>query len=295
MTFLVDAEPALAEVTLLLDGTLLTAKEQSPGKYSVTTTSPKKSGAYPIEIKLKNVLTQVTTKTNADTLTVKEPVVPKASFKNVTLTAEGSRINMNFFVENLPASVTEFKIAYGETAETLSNEVTTYALDKIKKPDGSYNWYIDNLPPKTYSFKIFGAMSGGVILSDFVSDPQSATVGKSSCSIGDIKSITTATASDKTVLSWEALSGALSYNVYRISASKDYELVKNVTEPSYTIYLSSGALEYQDFAVRALCDDTTESSVPAVASRVQTGPGILTIIVVLSSLLSILFIRRKWA
>jgi CRISPR/Cas system CSM-associated protein Csm4 (group 5 of RAMP superfamily) len=80
------------------------------------------------------------------------------------------------------------------------------------------------------------------------------------------------TSADKTVLSWDALSGALSYNVYRLSASKDYELVENVKANSYTLYLSSGSLVYQDFAVKALCDDKTESSVPATASRVQTGP-----------------------
>jgi hypothetical protein len=179
-------------------------------------------------------------------------------------------VTLNFSVDNLPANTVAFKIAYGENANSLSNEVVTYPIDKIKRDNGSYSWYIDKLPAKTYSFKIFSVMSGGALVPDFSSEALSAVVGKESCSIGNISTIKMSTASDKTILSWDALSGALSYNIYRLSPAKDYELVENIKTNTYTIFLSSGALAYQDFAVRALCDDKTESSVPATASRVQT-------------------------
>lgn len=107
-------------------------------------------------------------------------------------------------------------------------------------------------------------------MSNLASETLSATVGKTSCTIGNIGDIKVTTFSDKTILAWDALSGAISYNVYRKTAAADYELLKNITDPTYTIYLSSGAVVYQDFAIRALCDDTTESTVPAIASRVQT-------------------------
>lgn len=286
-------------MTATIDGAVVPAKEQSPGKYSITTTSPAKAGTYTIQVTLKNVLAQVTTKADAAVLTVKAPVViappppPKAAFKDVKLTTEGSRINMNFFVENLPPETVQFKIAYGENANSLSNEVVTFPLEKIKRPDGSYNWYISKLEPKTYSFKIFGVQSGGLLIPDFASEALSATAGKDGCTIGNISAVKVATGANTTILSWEALTGALSYNVYRVTAANDYELVKNVTENSYTLYLSSGALAYQDFAVKALCDDKTESSTPAIASRVQTGPGLLTALVIISSLLGILFVRRR--
>lgn len=108
------------------------------------------------------MLGQSTSKPDADTLSVKEVAnsAPKMTFKNVTLTSEGTRVNFNFFVENAPSELSNFKIAYGETADALSNEVTTFTLDKIRRPDGSYNWYIDKLDPKTYSFKIFGIQTG---------------------------------------------------------------------------------------------------------------------------------------
>lgn len=101
VTFLVDAEPGLTEVTITIDGALLMTKEVSPGKYSIATVSPAKAGTYPVEVKLKNILSQITTKSDAEVLTVKESVVvpvvppppvvpetPKVSFKNVTLTSE---------------------------------------------------------------------------------------------------------------------------------------------------------------------------------------------------------------
>lgn len=173
-------------------------------------------------------------------------------------------------VENLPTDVTNFKIAYGENADTLSNEVTTWPIEKIRQSNGSYNWYIDKLEHKTYTFKIFGLQSGSTIMTDFASEPQSATIGGGTCTIGNIGEVRSLTRADKTILSWDSLSGAISYNIYRLSVTKDYELISNVKENSYTLFLSSGSLAYSDFAVKALCDDKTESSVPAIASRVQT-------------------------
>jgi hypothetical protein len=223
------------------------------------------------------------------------PETKKINFKNVTLTSAWPRINMNFFVENLPSTVIQFKIAYGESPDSLTNEVTTFTLDKIKRTDGSYNWYIDNLMPRNYSFKIFWVQSGGLLVADMSSEVLSATVWKNECTIGNIGNIETRTLSDKTILSWDALTWAVSYNIYRVSAAKDYELLENVTANSYTLFLSSWALQYQDFAVRGLCDDKTESSVPAFASQVQTWPWLLSIIIALSALLGIFFVRRNWS
>jgi hypothetical protein len=158
---MIDAEPGLSEVMITLDGALITAKEQSPGKYTVSTISPTKSGTYPIQVSLKNILAQSTIKSDVLSLMVRDPVIPaplpavKTVFKDVKLTSAGSRINMNFFVENLPSTTIKFKIAYGESANSMTNEVLTFPIEKIKHPDGSYNWYIDKLEPKTYTFKIF--------------------------------------------------------------------------------------------------------------------------------------------
>lgn len=88
--FTVDAEPSLTEVTLEIDGSILTAREGSPGKYTASTTSPAKPGTYPITVNLKNVLAQTLSKKSAVTLNVKEKVVPTiiAKFNNVKAVTE---------------------------------------------------------------------------------------------------------------------------------------------------------------------------------------------------------------
>ncbi|GAB0175297.1 MAG: hypothetical protein HHAS10_11760 [Candidatus Altimarinota bacterium] len=307
ITITVDAEPGLTSVSILIDGTTLPAKEESPGKYTVSTVAPSKTGSYAIEVSLKNILAQATNKPDAAILKVipnPAPIVvlppidtgalnPPA-FKNVVTTMEGTKVNLNFSVENLPANTSRFKIVYGDTPDTLSNEVLTYTLDKITRPNGTYNWYINNLPPKNYSFKIFGVAADGSLVSGLVSDPVSMTVGKSgACSIGNVSSVKALTLADKTILSWDALSGAISYNVYKINAAKDLQLIQNVKENSYTIQLSSGSITYADFAIKALCDEKTESTVPAMASKVQTGPNALALIVIVAALGSVLLLRRK--
>ena len=250
-------------MSVLIDGTTLPAKEESPGKYTVSTVAPAKPGSYQIEATLKNILAQTTNKPDAAVLKVlgpASPIVPPPPvatgtvvvtgsvdtgtvlptvFKNVVTTMEGTKVNLNFSVENLPANTSKFRIAYGDTPDTLSNEVLTYTLDKITRPNGTYNWYINNLPPKNYTFKIFAVANDGTVIAGAVSDPVSIMVGKQgACSIGNVSSVTAVTLSDKTVLTWDALSGAISYNVYRISAAKDLELVENVKQNTYTIHLT---------------------------------------------------------
>lgn len=75
----------------------------------------------------------------------------------------------------------------------------------------------------------------------------------------------------------------------------EYELIQNTKETEYTLFLSSGSLVYENFALKALCDDKNESSAkPALASKVQTGPGAVAVLIILSALASLFFFRRKF-
>jgi hypothetical protein len=82
ITVTVDAEPALSSVTLMIDGASLSAKESSPGRYTVTTVAPAKSGKYPVTAMMKNILGLTTEKTGAVTLTVKEKTSPPSPLAN---------------------------------------------------------------------------------------------------------------------------------------------------------------------------------------------------------------------
>lgn len=144
-----------------------------------STTSPSKSGTYPVTVNLKNLLGQTFSKDSAIILNVSEnTTIPStaAKFKNVQALTQGSRINFTFSIENIPSEVAKFKIAYGENADSLSNESVTFVKEKIVQNDGSYKWYIANLPVKSYSFKIFALKNDGTLVPDLSSETLSATI-----------------------------------------------------------------------------------------------------------------------
>lgn len=60
-----------------------------------------------------------------------------------------------FGVENIPTELSQFKIAYGENADSLSEQVITKSANEIVSSGGIYSWYIDKLEPKSYTFRIF--------------------------------------------------------------------------------------------------------------------------------------------
>ena len=168
------------------------------------------------------------------------PGVPP-SFKNVKAVTTATRITFDFAVENAPETLTSFKIAYGKDADSLSQEVVTLPINKIasKTLSGAYSWYIDKIPEGTYTFKIFGRAQDGSLINGFVSEPVVATIGKEGCTIGNVGALQVITDDTKSIISWDALSGAVSYNVYKVSPAGDYALVQNTNSPTYTLFLSS--------------------------------------------------------
>lgn len=126
-----------------------------------------------------------------------------------------------------------------------------------------------------------------------MSEPIVATIGKDSCTIGNVSGLAVATDASKSVISWNALTGAVSYNLYRVSPAGDYSIFQNTKDSTYTLYLSSGAVTYENFVVKALCDDSTESKEYSSMSRVQSGPGMMAIIVIVSAIFGAFLMRRR--
>ena len=295
---IIDATPGLAEISISLDGAVMIAREWQAGKYAIQTIAPLKAGVYDLPITQKDTLGQVKNIDSPTKLTVTEKLsapVAVATFKNVKTTTTGSRIVFNFAVENAPSELSSFKIAYGKNADSLSQEVTTLEMSKIasKTTTGSYTWYIDKIPADTYTFKIFGRSNTGALIAGMISEPIVATIGKSSCTIGNVEWLTVLTDKSKSIISWLSLTGAVSYNLYKVSAAGDYTLFQNTTESSATLYLSSGAVTYENFAVKALCDTATESKEYSKMSRVQSGPGMIAIIIIIAAVLGAILMRRR--
>ena len=297
ITINVDAIKGLASLTAMLDNSQLTAKEISEGKYQITTNAPQKEGEYVIDITAKTLTNQETSKPKMATLTViakkveekkeePKPEMPKPAFKNVKTETKDTKVIFTFAVENTPTDLDAFEISHA------SGSVTTHSASKILK-DGQYSWYIDNLAPGPYTFHIQGKNMSGALMEDLKSEPLMATIGVPACTISNVGKITIKTDTSKSVLTWEAVKGASKYNVYKIGSDGKYNLVTSVKDPSYTLFLSKGAITYEDFAVKAVCDDGTESSDYSGASKVQTGPGIIAFIVIISGITAAIILRRR--
>ena len=89
LEIIIDATPGLSEISVSLDGSILITTEASPGKYSIKTVAPQKSGVYAMKISQKDSLGQSKTTDSPTALTVTEKLMaPTVSptFKNVKTT-----------------------------------------------------------------------------------------------------------------------------------------------------------------------------------------------------------------
>ena len=128
VTFTVEGDAGMTTVNIGIDGTILEAKEKEPGKYSIETSAPLNPGTYPISVNMTSSLGQVISKTNVLSLVVNPAATTaKPMFENVKLTTENAKAMFTFGVQNAPADLDKFKIAYGENADSLREEALTYS------------------------------------------------------------------------------------------------------------------------------------------------------------------------
>lgn len=312
----VAAEPKLKEVSVSFGDSVEVFKEQasgvtagdvtvggvSEGLYVGTVTAPSTAGSYPLDATLTNDMGKKTVKTAAVTVTVTE--VPKLAYENVKIEAGDKKVTFTFDVLNEPESVSKYKFSYGTESGALTKESVTFEKAKIavvgtgaSASGSTYKWYVDGLEnPGKYYFKIAAVDVAGSPVSSTESDVFEADLALNAagkCSIANVSGLKVSKTEDQSVLSWDSIPEALSYNVYKKDASGAYVLIENVKVTSYTIHLAKDAVKYEDFAVKAVCSDaTTESADYAEATRVQTGPA--QVIALLSLALGIgFFITRR--
>lgn len=293
INILVEGDVGMTWVSVTIDGSVITLTEAESGKYSASIPAPAVAGEYPVDVSMKSSAGQSIEKKAVTKLAITPKAIVLPTFSNLKAVTEWKRVTFSFSVNNAPAELDKFKIAYGESADSLSKETITYSSGKIQWTGGVYSWYIDNLEPKNYTFKVFGLKSDASLITGFVSDPVTANVAVPSCTIGNVGNIVVTSESGKSILTWTTLSWALSYNVYKVSAAGDHILVQNVTEPTYTVHHTQWAIVHDDFVIKALCGPDNVSPDISKVSKVQTGPGLIAILVVLSWIIAMILLRRR--
>lgn len=180
---------------------------------------------------------------------------------------------------------------------TLDKESITFDKDKIMK-DGKYTWYVSGLELAPYTFELYALDKDGKELPTYIKattdvDLSLAAAGK--CSISNIAGLKVTKKGDTSELTWESVPEATSYNIYKKDKDGKWQLIENVATNKYTINITGNKVVYEDFAVKGMCGEKeTESADYSNVTKVQTGPGLL-ILLVASGIIGYFVMRRRFA
>lgn len=289
----VGATPGLKSVTVTAADASVTLKEGNiPGTYAGDLVAPTKSGSISVDVTLKNELGKQTVKTAAETLNVQ---TPKMTYKNMKVQNSDGKTTFTFEVENAPTELTKFQIAYstGSGAET---KILTSEASKIKNEAGQYNWYVPGLSIAKYAFVISAVDAKGASISNTNSDPIDVDLSLSAagkCMINNVSGVKVTSKNEINTLTWDNIPEAVKYNVYKKNSAGQFVFIESATTNSYTIHVASGEVRYDDFAIKAVCSDATESANFSPSTTVQTGPGQLLMFAALALLVGFGMSRRK--
>ena len=296
-----EAQPKLSEVRVMLGDFVENFKETKDGVYEWKLVAPSATGSYDVSVTIKNDLGKSTTVPKAATLKVIASTAPaktEAKFENIKIEQQGSKLNFQFNVVNPPAELSKFKILYGTGKDALTTERITYDRSKIGS-GGLYTWYIDGVSPATYFVKVSALDKDGAEISGLISSIQEVAMtlnaaGSQACIVGDVGGIKVISEKWVSIISWKSVENSKGYKVYKKSGSGELEFVADTKDPMYKIYIASGAIKYEDFAIKALCSDgKTLSPNIGMATKVQTGPGLMAAMLLIALIGGYWYVRRQ--
>ncbi len=289
----VTADPGLKEVTLTLGKTVEVLKEtKTPGVYTGTLTASDVPGTGSVDVSLKNDLGKSTLKTGAAMLTFFKPTV---TFKNIKIETTEKRSTLTFEVENDSSEIKKFEISYVAWTGA-EQKALTYEKEKIKNASGAYTWYLDNLAVNRYTAKIAGVGIEDKTLSGVLSEPfdfeiSLAAAGK--CIVANVGNLSVKKQKDASILSWEEIPGAISYKVFKKDKDGKFVFIDETKSPSYTIHISAGPVKFEEFSIKAVCADKTDSVEYSPSTLVQTGPTQMFFLALIAGVITFVIMRRK--
>jgi hypothetical protein len=219
------------------------------------------------------------------------------AYKNLKAQNTDGKASFTFEVENEPANLDKFQFAYTPTggAET---KVLSSEKSKIKNlMNNQYSWFVPGLAPAKYSFVISGVDASGIAIPDTSSEAVIVEIVLASpgkCTIGNVGGLKVKTETDISVLSWDSIPVAVRYNVYKKNAAGEFVFIESVSSNSYTIHIATGEVKYEDFAIKAVCSDLTESANLSPSTSVQTGPGKIFLLMSIALVAGFAIFRRKY-
>ncbi|EKE29251.1 MAG: hypothetical protein ACD_2C00200G0002 [uncultured bacterium (gcode 4)] len=303
------ADPGLTEFNAAIgdSSTTLTEITSSPGTYSWTLTVPSLAWDYQIDVNLKNSLGKTTDKKWVVSLKAIESNI----FKNVKSIVSDKKVSFTFELTQDKSEYAKFKFIYGTSPDTLktawdtqNKESVTFEKDKIKSASGWYSWYISGLDPSVgkYYFQLQPLDKDGKQISWIQSDIVEVDFSLSSagwkCMISNVGWLKAIKNWEVVDLTWDTLPEASSYNVYKKWTDWTFTLIENVPLNKYTLNISWDKVKFEDFAIKAVCWDwesKSESQDYSNATKVQTWPAQIMLLLWISLAIWFFFVRRRYA
>lgn len=296
------------KVTIWEESQLLEESAEEPGKYTGTITAPATDWEYPITLSLKDETGKETIKEDAKTVMV-WITWTSSLFKNIQVSTQDKKIIFKFELESESKDVSKFKIKYGSGSDNLDKEVITYEKEKIEVKSGSgqtewnkvYSWYISTLDPNgKYSFQLFALDKdwkelSSINPSDVIEFPMLNSAG-GKCSISNISGLKTTRKWDKVELSWDKLTEASSYNIYKKDENGNMVFLENVKDNKYLVHITGDKVKFEEFAVKWVCGEweaKAESKDFSQLTKIQTWPKEIAAIIAISLILSYFFVVRR--
>lgn len=300
VTLVAASEVGLSEVLATFSGQTYPMSEDAanPGTYVTKIALPTQSGSWTVGVSLKNKLGVVTKSPAAATVSAVSPVLTLAP-----VTVDAQKATFNFTLDQDNSAIASFAVEYGTgSADALSLTGAAKTDAKSKSVSGSgFAWYVNNLPYGAYAVKVValdasGAVIPGVaaasgvfeIVAPLEAAPVVSAEAAPSCTLGNVEGlkVTTDAKKTKSTLTWDTLTGSVSYDVFKKDASGQPVLVENVKATSYVVYISGNKVTYDEFAVKGVCanPDGSLNASPEFKQmvKVQTGPGIFLALLVLA-------------
>lgn len=102
----------------------------------------------------------------------------------------------------------------------------------------------------------------------------------------------------KSVVTWDKLNDAESYNIYKRIADDKIQLIENVLDPRFEVEITGDEIKYEEFAIKALGKTSSGETVQGDLSdmtKVKTGPELYILLALVALLLStgIFFFRKN--
>jgi len=124
------------------------------------------------------------------------------------------------------------------------------------KEGNQYTWYIPDVSNGEYFATIIGLDKDKKELS-IKSDEQTFAIlnAEGTCYIDKVSGVTIKKSGSYSLITWDKLADAASYQIFKKDTSGEYAMIDEVTDNSYKVNIDMTAEKevYEDFQIRATC------------------------------------------